>query len=172
MSTVSLLAVSASPSVSSKTHALAATAVELNGAGSVVDLAGLDAEALLGRRQDPAVDSLLASIGTASILVLVTPVYRATYSGLLKVVFDQLGQDALAGTASVLVASAAGPGHYLSLDTGLRALVASLGGWSVPTVTYAVPSDFGEDGRPLGHIVDRLAAGLGEAERVVGATAG
>ena len=169
---MTVLAVNASPSASSKTHALAATAVELAGTGSVVDLAGLDAEALLGRRSDPAVDGLLASLSDASILVLVTPVYRATYSGLLKVVFDQLPQEALAGTASVLVASAAGPGHYLSLDTGLRSLVASLGGWSVPTVTYAVPSDFDPAGRPLAPIVERLRSGVTEAQLVTGTTPG
>jgi FMN reductase len=161
---VTVLAINASPSASSKTHTLAATAVELAGAGSVVDLAGLDAEALLGRRSDPAVDRLLASLSDASILVLVTPVYRATYSGLLKVVFDQLPQDALAGTA--------GAGHYLSLDTGLRSLVASLGGWSVPTVTYAVPSDFDPAGRPLAPIVERLRSGVTEAQLVTGTTPG
>ena len=45
------------------------------------------------------------------------------------------------------MATAASPLHYLSLDTRGSALVASLGGWTVPTVVYTTGSDF-EDERP------------------------
>jgi len=163
---VSLLALNASPSSSSKTHALAAAAVELAAEGRVADLGDLDAEGLLGRRRDAEVSFLLEEMATVDRLVVVTPVYRATYSGLLKVVFDQLAQGALAGTACVLAATAAGPIHFLSLDTGLRSLVASVEGWTVPTVVYAVPSDFDADGRPLQPVLERLASALREAGQV------
>jgi FMN reductase len=163
---VSLLALNASPSSSSKTHAVAAAAVELAGEGHVVDLGDLDAEGLLGRRRDDSVASLLEEMATVDRLVLVTPVYRATYSGLLKVVFDQLAQGALGGTACVLAATAAGPIHFLSLDTGLRSLVASVEGWSVPTVVYAVPSDFDSEGKPLQPVLERLSSALGEASQI------
>jgi hypothetical protein len=83
---VTLFAVNASPSPSSTTHALATAVIELAGEGTVVDLADYDAGALPGRHADPDVDALLASLAEASVLVLVTPVYRATYTGLLKVV--------------------------------------------------------------------------------------
>ena len=79
----------------STTHQLAALATELNGSGRVVDLAALDPAGLLGVGRDESVDELLAAIPAAEVLVLVTPIYRATYSGLLKVVLDQLPQSAL-----------------------------------------------------------------------------
>jgi FMN reductase len=164
---VSLLAINASPSSTSKTHAVAAAAVELAGEGRVADLGGLDAEGLLGRRPDDSVALLLEEMAAVDCLVLVTPVYRATYSGLLKVVFDQLAPGALAGTACVLAATAAAPVHYLSLDTGLRSLVASVEGWTVPTVVYALPTHFDDDGWPLQAVLERLAAALGEASQVV-----
>ena len=128
-----------SPSTTSKTPALAAESVQ------------------------GALDALLA----ADVIVLVTPVYRATYSGLLKLVLDQLPTDALAGKAVVLAATAGSGAHYLALDTGLRAVVASLSGWTVPTVAYATGDDFDADGSPGERILDALRRGVDEARTVV-----
>jgi FMN reductase len=158
-----LLAINASHSTSSSTHHVAALAVELAGAGRVVDLATLDPAGLLGLGKDPDIDGLLSAIPDASPLVLVTPIYRATYSGLLKVVFDQLPQSALRGVRCVLAATAAAPTHYLALDTGLRSLVASLEGWSVPTVVYATPGDLDSEKRPTETVRERMRQALTEA---------
>ena len=136
---MTLVALNGSHSAGSSTHAVAALAVELHGSGQVVDLVTLDPAGLVGTAKTDDVQAVLAAIEAASILVLVTPIYRATYSGLLKVLFDQLPAGALAGKVAVLAATAGGPAHYLALDTGGRALVASLDGWTVPTVTYATP---------------------------------
>jgi FMN reductase len=163
-----MLALNASASSSSRTHAVAVAAVELAGEGDVVNLSELDAEGLLGRRPDPVVTELMDLLGRKPRLVLVTPVYRATYSGLLKVLFDQLPQEALVGTACVLAATAAQPEHFLSIDTGFRALVASLGGWTVPTVTYALSHDFDDRGRPAPRVLETLQSALGEAVVVTG----
>jgi FMN reductase len=161
----SLLALNASHSASGSTQAVAALAVDLYGAGRVVDLATLDPGALIGVSKDDAVSALLDDITAAEVLLLATPVYRATYSGIAKVVFDLLPQDALRGTAVVLAATAAGPAHYLALDTGGRALVASLGGWTVPTVVYATKADFA-DGVPGTAVRDALEQALSEARRL------
>src|SRR5262245_49856753 len=161
-----LIAINASHSLASTTHQLAAVAVELHGSGRVVDLAALDPAALIGVGHDDDVAALLAAIPEAWALVLVTPVYRATYSGLLKIVFDQLPQAALRGVPCVLAATAASPAHYLALDTGFRSLVASLDGWSVPTVAYATPADFDEAKRPGDGIRQRLSAALNEAAQL------
>src|SRR5438132_5601736 len=63
----------------------------------LVDLSTLSAEALLARTRSPEVDDALAAVAESSILVLGTPVYRATYSGQLKAFMDLLPQDALSG---------------------------------------------------------------------------
>jgi FMN reductase len=163
-----LVALNGSPSTTSKTHALAAAAIELAGAGTLVNVSDLGADALLMRGEDPALTETLAAIGACERLVLVTPVYRATYSGMLKLVLDLLPTEGLAGTGVVLAATGASPAHYLSLDTGLRAAVASLGGWSVPTVVYATGEDFSEDNQPLPTLLGTLGRALGEAKRVAG----
>jgi FMN reductase len=163
---MSLVAVNGSPSASSRTHALAAAAVAIAGDGLLIDAGALDADALLMRGSSADVTAALEAMASASTLVLVTPVYRATFSGLLKLLLDQLPTDALADTAVVLGATGASPAHYLSLDTGLRAAVASLGGWSVPTVVYATNDDF-EDGVVAPAVRSRLERALGEAARLV-----
>jgi FMN reductase len=167
MAAVSLVALNGSHSASSSTHAVATLAAEIYGSGEIVDLVTLDPAGLIGTTPTPDVGALLQAIDESSILVLVTPIYRATYSGLLKVVFDQLPAGGLKGKAAVLAATAAGPAHYLALDTGLRSLVASLDGWTVPTVTYATPADFDEQKVPSENVRVSLAAALAEAQWIL-----
>jgi FMN reductase len=162
---MSLLAVNGSPSTTSKTRAVAEAAVQLAG-GRVLDVSSLDADALLLRGSHPGVGDALAALAAADRIVLCTPVYRATYSGLLKVLLDLLPPEGLAGAGVVLAATAGSPAHFLALDTGLRPVVASVGGWCVPTVVYATGSDFDGDGRPSPEVVATLASALDEAGRV------
>jgi FMN reductase len=158
-----VVAVSAGDSPASKTRALAAAA-----GGHLIDLLTLPAEGLLGRAPSAEVDEAVALASSATTLVVATPVYRATYAGALKAFFDRFPTDALRGTAVVLCATAGSRDHYLSLDTGGRALIASLGGWTVPTVVYGVSADF-EDGVPGPSLMATLQHALAEAASVSGA---
>jgi FMN reductase len=160
-----LVVVSSGDSPTSKTRALANAALGLSGDGQLVDLVELPADALLGRVHDQAVDDAVAAASTAGVLVLATPVYRATYSGALKAFLDRFPTDALIRTAVVLAATAASPAHFLALDTGGRAVVASLGGWTVPTVVYATGADF-TDGIPDPSLLETLGVALGQAQSV------
>src|SRR2546430_5302037 len=107
--------ISGSPSPTSRSRTLlglALAALERRGvvATRTVDLAALPGDALLGRSRDTPVNDALAAVGRARILVVSTPVYRATYSGLLKVFFDLLPQDGLAGKVAIAIATG-GPGR-------------------------------------------------------------
>ncbi len=134
----------------------------------VFDLVALHPAGLLGVTPDVAVSKLLEAMSAARPLVLVTPIYRATYSGLLKVLFDQFGPDALRGVPCILAATAGSPAHELALDTGFRSLVASLGGWSVPTVIYATPGDFDANKVPTQRVRELFRAALREAAALGG----
>ncbi|MBO0887009.1 MAG: NAD(P)H-dependent oxidoreductase [Acidimicrobiales bacterium] len=162
-----LLAVNGSPSSSSKTRAVVDLGIELAG-GRVLDLASVDADALLFRGNHPSLDQALAAVEAADRVLLATPVYRATYSGLLKLLLDHLPQGGLSGKAVILVATGISPAHFLSVDTGLRVVVASLSGWSVPTAVYAVPSDFDEQNRPGDRLRESLTAAVAESTLVAG----
>ncbi len=163
-----LVVVSSGDSPASKTRALANAAIELGGGGRLIDLADLPADALLGRRDDPVVAAAVAEAAASSVLVLATPVYRATYNGALKAFLDRFPTDALIRTVVVLAATAATPAHFLALDTGGRAVVASLGGWTVPTVVYAIGTDF-DAGRPGPSVLERLGTALTEARSLAAA---
>jgi FMN reductase len=103
---------------------------------AMVDLSALPADALLARRTDVRVDEAIALATGAQILVVGTPVYRATYTGQLKTFFDLFPRDSLAGIVVGLIVTGYGDGHRLSVDHGLRPLVASLGGLSASRAVY------------------------------------
>lgn len=164
-----LVAVSAGDSPTSKTRALAKAALDIGGGGELIDLLSLSADGLLGRTEDAGVAAAVELAAGAKVLVVATPIYRATYTGALKAFFDRFPTDGLSGTAVVLTATAGSPLHFLALDTGMRPLIASLGGFSVPTTVYATSADF-EDGKPGPAIVGALTKALAEAERLSSST--
>ncbi len=139
------------------------------GATALIDLRELPAEALLGRRSDPAVDQALADAAGAHALVVGTPIYRATYTGQLKAFFDLFPQDALRGRAVGLIATGQAEGHYLALDHGLRPLVASLGGISAPHGVYVTNARFPDVSEIPEPVDQELRALADELESLAGA---
>ena len=85
---------------------------------------------------------LLSRIEAADLLVVGTPVYRASYTGALKHVFDLLHKDSLAGKPAVLAATGGSALHGLVTEHQLRPLLAFFGAHTVPTSLYATEADF------------------------------
>ena len=127
-----------------------------------IDLAELPAEALLGRARDAALQRALAATAAARIVLAATPIYRATYSGLLKVFFDLLPHGALASAIGIPIATGGSPAHQLAIDHGLRPLFASLGAVVVPTSVYGTDAQFA-DGEPDATLLDRLDRAVAES---------
>jgi FMN reductase len=81
--------------------------------------------------QDPEVASLVEQVGSADLVVVASPTYKATYTGLLKVFLDRFaGGTGLRGVVVPLMLGA-GPGHALAPEVSLRPLLAELGGTTV-----------------------------------------
>ncbi len=156
--------ISGSPSKTSKSRMLVEYVLaQLAARGAttqLVDLAALPAEPLLGRGTSAAVAGAIEATTRAGIIVAGTPVYRATYSGLLKVFFDLLPQDGLIGKIGVPLVTGHGLAHALSIDHGLRPLFASLGATVIAGGVYATSQQFtdGKPGRELLQAVDRAVA--------------
>jgi FMN reductase len=138
---------------------------------TLLDLNDLPADALLGRRRDAALDAAIEQVAAARVLVLGTPTYRATYSGLLKTFFDLLPRDALVDKVVGAVATASIPQHALLVDHGLRPLVASLGGLSASRLVYVTDADYpsAAEAEIPSSVVERLAA-LAEELALLGST--
>ena len=167
------LGVSASPSPQSRSKELLGAVLERWARAGLetrrVDLDRLEANALLGRAPDADLLEALAWIGSAGVLAVATPVYRATYSGLLKVFFDLLPQDALVGKVGVPIVTGHGVAHSLAVDHGLRPLFASIGATVVAHGIYATSEQFA-DGTPAAEL--RAAVDRAVREAVALASAG
>ena len=96
----------------------------------VVELAELAGE--LFAFPSEASDVAVSLVRSSDLLVVASPTYKATYTGLLKAFFDRFGSNALAGVVAVPVMLGGAPIHMLAVDTHLHPLLLELGA-SCPT---------------------------------------
>ena len=78
---------------------------------------------------DPEVGSLVRQVGAAELVVVASPTYKATYTGLLKVFLDRFatsGEGSLRGVAVPLMLGA-GPAHALAPELTLRPVLSEIG---------------------------------------------
>ncbi|HYF74814.1 MAG TPA: CE1759 family FMN reductase, partial [Nocardioides sp.] len=99
-----------------------------------------------------------ATVRRADALVVVTPVFSASYSGLFKTFFDVLEPGTLDGKPVLVGATAGTPRHSLVLEHALRPLFSYLHATVVPTGVFAASGDFGDRG--LDERIDRAAGEL------------
>jgi FMN reductase len=76
-------------------------------------------------------------VANAEVVVVATPVYKAAYSGVLKVFLDLLPQNALQGKTVLPLATGGSPHHMLALDYALRPVLQSLGAKHILSGIYA-----------------------------------
>ncbi len=161
-----IVGVSGSPSTASKSRRLleeVLTALGESGSGvSRIDLAELPADGLLGRRASPEVQQALAMVASADIVAVSTPVYRATYSGLLKVFCDLFAPGALVGKVAIPIATGGSSAHALCIDHGLRPLLASVGAVVVAAGIYGTDAEFA-DRVPNASLMGRVRLAADEA---------
>ncbi|WP_061297152.1 NADPH-dependent FMN reductase [Herbidospora cretacea] len=133
-----IVTVVGNPRSGSRTLTVAVRAAEaaLGSAGDVIDLAEL-APHLLAAEPVAAVEAALGLVKNADVLVLASPTYKATYTGLLKVFLDRLGHRALAGKRAIPLLVMGGAQHALAVETHFRPLLVELGA-IVPTPGLAV----------------------------------
>jgi FMN reductase len=88
----------------------------------------------------------LETVRRADGLIVVTPVFSASYSGLFKTFFDVLELGVLDGKPVLVAATAGTARHSLVLDHALRPLFSYLHAIVVPTGVFAASEDFGAAG--------------------------
>jgi FMN reductase len=139
---MSVLLIAGSPSERSRTAALLSAAGQrlvFRGAQvSTLRVRDLPAQALLlADFGHPAVIHATAQVAAADIVVVATPVYKAAYSGVLKVFLDLLPQTALKGKTVLPLATGGSPHHMLAVDYALRPVLQSLGAKHILSGIYA-----------------------------------
>lgn len=78
----------------------------------------------------------------ADLVIVGTPIYKASYSGLFKQFFDFVGQYALANKPVLLTATGGSDRHALAIDTALRPLFGYFQAHVAPVGIYASGNDF------------------------------
>jgi len=97
----------------------------------------------LYRSQLPAdVEADLAAIESADALLVASPVYRASYTGLFKHLFDFVHHEALIDTPVLLAATGGSDRHALVIDHQLRPLFSFFQARTLPVGVYASEADF------------------------------
>lgn len=86
----------------------------------------------------------LRGVTSADALVVVTPTFQASYSGLFKSFMDLIEEGTLRGIPVILAATGGSERHSLVVEHALRPLFSYLRAVPVPTGVYAATSDFGD----------------------------
>ncbi|MGJ7417046.1 FMN reductase [Streptomyces cinereoruber] len=94
----------------------------------------------------PRLSSAIDAMTTADGLIVVTPVFAASYSGLFKSFFDVIDPDALTGKPVLTAATGGTARHSLVLEHAVRPLFAYLRAVVVPTAVFAASADWGSGG--------------------------
>lgn len=81
---------------------------------------------------DPKVAEAKATVLASDLLVIASPVFKASYTGLLKAFLDQFGRDELKAVATVPLMVGAAPAHALAVELALRPVLIEIGA-SCPT---------------------------------------
>lgn len=131
MSGLVVTSIVGNPRAESRTHAIARTLVDALSAelgtepGPEIDLAALGPRTL--DPTDPTAVGSVEQVLDADVLVIASPTYKATYSGLLKAFLDRIGTGALNGTAAVPVLLGGAPNHQLAVEVHFTPLLLELG---------------------------------------------
>ncbi|MFT4247159.1 MAG: FMN reductase, partial [Pseudomonas sp.] len=138
----------------------------------VVELSGIARElgGALARSELPAaVEAQLRGIESADLLLAATPVFRGSYPGLFKHLFDLVDIDALVDVPVLLAATGGSERHALVLEHQLRPLFGFLQALTLPIGVYATPADF--DGERIASplLAERIALAATRAAGVLGA---
>lgn len=147
--TLKVTAVSGSPKVPSRTTAIIneltkRLAQKINIELHLIELSDIGED--LGKasynRIPESVQRHIDAIEDTDLLIVATPVYRASYTGLFKHLFDLVHQESLFDIPVLLAATGGSERHALVIDHQLRPLFSFFQALTLPIGVYAIESDF------------------------------
>ena len=147
---LNIVAISGGLNAPSKTEALLQTLVERLAKAIPIqvhfikfsEIAPLLGGAIYRNQLPQQVQDDLAAVENADALIVGTPVYRASFTGLFKHFFDFVEQNALIDVPVLLAASGGSERHALVLEHQLRPLFSFFQAQTLPIGVYATDRDF------------------------------
>lgn len=110
----------------------------------------------------PKLDEVLKATVAADALIVVTPVFSASYSGLFKSFFDVIEPRALAGKPVLMGATGGSARHSLALDYAVRPLFSYLRARTAQTTVFAAAEDWGAGEAGTGGLPERSGRAAAE----------
>lgn len=141
-----LVGISGSPSVRSKTLLAVRRALEFAAESdaelevTLINLRDYDIVFCDGREPElyeGDTRTVIDEVTSADAVIVGSPMYRGSYTGRLKNLFDVLPNDAVRGKPVGLIATGGSDHHYLAIDHELRPLMAFFGAHTIPGAVYA-----------------------------------
>jgi FMN reductase len=116
----------------------------------------------------PRLAEVIETVAGADGLIIVTPVFNASFNGLFKSFLDVIEPSALTGLPTLIGATGGSPRHSQVLDYAMRPVLTYLHADVLPTGVYAATEDWaGQTDASLPSLPDRIArAGREFAARV------
>jgi FMN reductase len=175
MSKIQLVSLSGNLTAPSRTRALVDHAVEeisrrldivhtpISIAELAPDLAGL----IDYKKIPPRVAEALKAIAGADLLVVGSPVYKGSFTGLFKHLIDFVDPAALTGVPVLLTATGGTDRHALVIEHQLRPLFAFFKALTLPTGVFALDVDFENYRLTRPEVAARLSQAADEAAALV-----
>ncbi|MGX7677887.1 NADPH-dependent FMN reductase [Jatrophihabitans sp. DSM 45814] len=113
---------------------------------------------------DPAVNDAIAAVLDSDLVVVASPTYKATYTGLLKLFLDRIGGGALAGVTAVPLMLGGHWRHSLAADLLLKPVLVELGATCPTRGLFLLDSDYADSDELqqwLEHAVPQVKRSLG-----------
>lgn len=156
----------------SKTRALveavSASLLRSHGIGvEIVDLVGEGDGPGTNLPANTDVRAIVEAIEAADALIVGSPVYKGSYTGLFKHIFDLVQPTALVNRPVLITATGGGARHCLVVEHQLRPLFGFFEACTIPTAIYASEADFA-DGVPASPpVLQRIAAAVDQLAGLV-----
>ncbi|WP_013321225.1 NADPH-dependent FMN reductase [Gloeothece verrucosa] len=140
---VKVVAIAGSPSHPSRTYGVLEYTLKLlqqeGWQTEILSVRDFPAEDLVyGRYESPSLEPAKVLIDKADVIVIATPIYKASYTGVLKAFLDLLPQKALAGKVIFPIATGGTLAHLLAVEYALKPVLFELGGRDFVSTVYIV----------------------------------
>lgn len=144
------------PKIGSRTAVAGAAVAEavLAGTGDVTVIELGELAPVLLSWGDAKVGQAKASVLSSDLVVFASPVYKASFTGLLKAFLDQFGRDELGARAVVPLMVGASPAHSLAIEMQLRPVLVEIGACCPTRGVYILESQIDD----LAPVIDEWLA--------------
>lgn len=133
----------------------------------VVDLSSIPSDALLMRSQSPSLNQAIDKVISSDLVIVASPTYRATYTGLLKAFFDQFPSESLASNFALPIQTGGSSEHSLSTEYGLTPMLRSLGALILSNSIYSWGDHWIDETSPSDDLKKMISKSLTEIGKLI-----